>query len=121
MVDLPSGTLTFLFTDIEGSTRLWERDQVAMAAAVERHLTHLWAAIETHEGVLFKVVGDAAQVSFPTVPDAVAAAVDALRTLFSESWPEGVGPVRVRALVSGATLLGPDCRFPRNRRRRPHA
>jgi class 3 adenylate cyclase len=41
MPDLPSGTVTFLFTDIEGSTRLWERDQVAMAIGVERHLALL--------------------------------------------------------------------------------
>ena len=57
MPDLPSGTVTFLFTDIEGSTALWERDQVAMAAAVARHLTLLRAATERHGGGLFKVVG----------------------------------------------------------------
>ena len=51
MPDLPSGTVTFLFTDIEGSTALWERDQVAMATAVARHLTLLRAAIEAHDGV----------------------------------------------------------------------
>ena len=51
MPDLPSGTVTFLFTDIEGSTALWERDQAAMATAVARHLTLLRAAIEAHDGV----------------------------------------------------------------------
>jgi hypothetical protein len=45
MPDLPSGTVTFLYTDIEGSTALWEQDQVAMATAVARHLTLLRAAI----------------------------------------------------------------------------
>ena len=45
MPELPSGTVTFLFTDIEGSTALWERDATAMRAAVERHLTLLDAAI----------------------------------------------------------------------------
>ncbi|HKG29048.1 MAG TPA: hypothetical protein VKB01_07935, partial [Thermomicrobiales bacterium] len=53
MPDLPSGTVTFLFTDIEGSTALWERDQAAMAAAVERHLALLDAAIAAHGGVHF--------------------------------------------------------------------
>ena len=77
MPDLPSGTVTFLFTDIEGSTALWERDQVAMAAAVARHLTLLRAATEAHNGVLFKVVGDAVQAAFPTAPEAVAAALKA--------------------------------------------
>jgi class 3 adenylate cyclase len=73
MTDLPRGTVTFLFTDIEGSTALWKRDQVAMQTAVARHLTILRAAIETHGGALFKVVGDAVQAAFPTAPDAVAA------------------------------------------------
>ena len=59
MPDLPSGTVTFLFTDIEGSTALWERDRHAMAAAVERHLALLGAAIPSHYGIHFKTVGDA--------------------------------------------------------------
>ena len=76
MPDLPSGTVTFLFTDIEGSTALWERDRAAMAAAVERHLALLDAAIQNHGGVHFKTVGDAVQVAFPTAPQTVAAAVN---------------------------------------------
>ena len=48
--DLPRGTVTFLFTDIEGSTALWERDQVAMRLAVDRHLELLDAAIAVHGG-----------------------------------------------------------------------
>jgi class 3 adenylate cyclase len=71
MPDLPRGTVTFLFTDIEGSTALWERDRVAMAAAVQRHLALLRAAIEARGGVLFKVVGDAVQAAIPTTPQAV--------------------------------------------------
>jgi class 3 adenylate cyclase len=77
MSKLPSGTVTFLFTDIEGSTALWERDRAAMAAAVERHLALLRAAITAHGGVPFKTVGDAVQAAFPTAPGAVAAAVAA--------------------------------------------
>ena len=88
MADLPSGTVTFLFTDIEGSTALWERDRAAMAAAVDRHLALLRTAIEAHGGALFKVVGDAVQAAFPTAPDAVAAALDAQRALAQEAWPE---------------------------------
>src|ERR687898_197138 len=64
MSDIPSGTVTFLFTDIEGSTALWERDPVAMASAVARHLTLLRGAIEAHTGVLFKTVGDGTQAAF---------------------------------------------------------
>ena len=51
MPDLPSSTVTFIFTDIEGSTRLWERDRAVMAAAMERHLSRLDAAIQAHGSV----------------------------------------------------------------------
>ena len=59
MPDLPSGTVTFLFTDIEGSTALWEQDRMAMATTVARHLTLLRFAIETHGGVLYNLDGPA--------------------------------------------------------------
>src|SRR5262245_44543059 len=102
MSNVPSGTVTFLFTDIEGSTALWERDQAGMAAAVERHLALLRTAIETHGGVLFKVVGDAVQAAFPTAPSAIAAAVTAQRALLKERWADPPGPLRVRmALHAG--------------------
>ncbi|HEX5963513.1 MAG TPA: tetratricopeptide repeat protein [Gemmatimonadales bacterium] len=101
MPDLPSGTVTFLFTDIEGSTALWERDRSAMAAAVERHIALLDAAIQAHEGIHFKTVGDAVQAAFPTAPQALAAALDAQRALLAEDWGE-FGPLTVRmALHAG--------------------
>ena len=81
MPDLPTGTVTFLFTDIEGSTALWERDRGAMQTAVDRHLDLLDTAIASHHGIHFKTVGDAVQAAFPTAPDAVAAALDAQRAL----------------------------------------
>jgi predicted ATPase/class 3 adenylate cyclase len=102
MPDLPSGTVTFLFTDIEGSTALWERDSDAMAAAVERHLHLLRAAIAAHGGVLFKIVGDAVQAAFPTAPDAVAAALDAQCSLLVESWSEIDCPLAVRMALHTA-------------------
>ena len=101
MPDLPSGTVTFLFTDIEGSTALWERDRQAMATAVERHIALLDAAIQAHGGIHFKTVGDAVQAAFPTAPDAVIAAVDAQRALVAEEWGD-LGSLRVRmALHAG--------------------
>jgi predicted ATPase/class 3 adenylate cyclase len=101
MPDLPSGTVTFLFTDIEGSTALWERDREAMATAVARHLALLDAAIAAHGGVHFKTVGDAVQAAFPTAPDAVAAALAAQQSLLVEDW-DTVGGLRVRmALHAG--------------------
>jgi predicted ATPase/class 3 adenylate cyclase len=105
MVDLPCGTVTFLFTDIEGSTALWERDRAVMAAVVERHLALLRAAIESHDGILFKMVGDAVQAVFPTAPDAIAAALDAQRSLLTGDWGE-FGPLRVRtALHAGEAMM----------------
>src|SRR3954454_4387112 len=101
MPNLPSGTVTFLFTDIEGSTERWERDPMAMAAAVARHLTVLDKAIEDHGGIHFKTVGDAVQAAFPTAPHAVTAALEGQRALLAEDWGT-VGPLRVRmALHAG--------------------
>ncbi len=101
MPDLPSGTVTFLFTDIEGSTALWERDRAAMAVAMDRHLALLDAAIQIHGGVHFKTVGDAVQAAFPTAPEAVAAALNAQQCFLAEDWG-GIGALRVRmALHAG--------------------
>src|SRR3712207_2297499 len=108
MPELPSGTVTFLFTDIEGSTALWEKDRSAMASAVERHVGLLDAAIQEHGGVHFKTVGDAVQVAFPTAPQAVTAAVDGQRALLAQDWGQ-IGPLRVRmALHAGEAV--PDAR-----------
>nr|MBA3449807.1 adenylate/guanylate cyclase domain-containing protein [Chloroflexia bacterium] len=92
---LPSGHVTFLFTDIEGSTRLWERDAAAMRGALDRHNVILDEAIASHGGVHFKTIGDAFQAAFPTPERALAAAVAAQQELAREIWPE-TGPIRVR-------------------------
>jgi predicted ATPase/class 3 adenylate cyclase len=86
MADFPSGTVTFLFTDIEGSTALWERDSEAMATAVERHLELLDAAIGAHGGHRYQIVGDGLQAAFATAPDALAAAVQAQQVIAGEPW-----------------------------------
>src|SRR5689334_6080452 len=89
MSDLPRpvGTraATFLFTDIEGSTRLWERDPAAMRAALERHNAILHAAIEQHGGRVFKTVGDAFCAAFRTPVDAALAAEAAQRALLKQA------------------------------------
>ena len=102
MPELPHGTVAFLFTDIEGSTLLWESDRKAMAASVRRHLVLLRAAIESHNGVLFKVIGDAVQAAFPTASDSVSAAIAGQRAVAAEPWPDELGTLRVRmALHAG--------------------
>ncbi len=100
----PTGTVTFLFTDIEGSTKLWERYPEPMKAALGRHDAILSAVIESHQGYVFKTVGDAFCAAFPTAASALAAALAAQRALAAEPW--GVtGPLRVRmALHTGATI-----------------
>ncbi|CAN5695057.1 LuxR family transcriptional regulator [soil metagenome] len=103
MTDLPTGTVTFLFTDIEGSTRLWERDAAAMQDALDRHDSILGKTIEGHGGHVFKTVGDAFCAVFVTAAGALEAALEAQRALSAEEWAESIGPLRVRmAMHTGA-------------------
>ena len=105
MNDLPSGTVTLLFTDIEGSTRLWEAHAEAMRAALARHDALLRHCIDGHDGFIFKTGGDAFCAAFHTASDALAAALEAQRALHREPWPEAA-KLRVRmALHSGAVEL----------------
>lgn len=90
MVDLPSGTVTFLFTDIEGSTRLWEDDAAAMWASLDRHNATLGAAVAANDGYHFKTMGDTFQVAFPTAGHAVAGATG---TMPSAMIPEALGEI----------------------------
>jgi class 3 adenylate cyclase len=77
MVELPTGTVTFLFTDIEASTRLWEEHSGGMPAALERHDEIVRSAIEGRGGYVFSTAGDSFAAAFARAGDAVAAAVDA--------------------------------------------
>ncbi len=105
----PTGMVTFLFTDIEGSTRRWEAYPALMTAAFARQEAILRAAIAGQGGWAYKQVGDAFQAAFQTAPAALAAAVAAQRALAAEPWPAGLGPVRVRmALHTGVTDERPD-------------
>ena len=102
MASPPTGTLTFLFTDIEGSTKLWEDNVPAMQAALARHDELLRLAIEERGGYVFKTVGDAFCCAFPTALDALEAALEIQRRLLSSEWEER-GVLRVRmALHTGA-------------------
>jgi predicted ATPase/class 3 adenylate cyclase len=83
----PSGTVTFLFTDIEGSTGLWDAAPAAMRLALARHDAILRFAIESHGGHIFATGGDGFAAAFGRVVDAVAAATDAQSSLSAESWP----------------------------------
>jgi predicted ATPase/class 3 adenylate cyclase/DNA-binding CsgD family transcriptional regulator len=102
MTDLPAGTITFLFTDVEASTRLLGEHPAAYRAAVRRHHDLLRHAVESQGGVVFETVGDAVYAAFTDAAAAVAAAVQGQRALQQEPWRE-VGEVRVRmGLHTGA-------------------
>src|SRR5438552_13728400 len=81
---LPSGTVTFLFTDIEGSTRLWEQHPGAMHLALARHDALLRVAIESNGGHVFKRVGDAFYAAFAMPSGALDAALAGQRHLLVE-------------------------------------
>jgi predicted ATPase/class 3 adenylate cyclase len=99
----PSGSVTFLFTDVESSTRRWERDPAEMQVAHARQEAIMRAAIGENNGYAYKMVGDAFQSAFATPIDALKAALQAQRALRSENWGEG-GELRVRmALHTGVT------------------
>jgi predicted ATPase/class 3 adenylate cyclase len=93
--DLPSGTVTFLFTDLERSTRLWEEDPKAMRTAMARHDALLEDAITRHGGVVFSHRGDGMAAAFGSAPQAVAAAVDGQLALSDEVW-DAPGPLQAR-------------------------
>ena len=96
----PSGVVTFLFTDVEGSTRRWEADAGAMRAALLTHDELLRKAIETHGGFMFKHTGDGVVAAFASPRSAVDAAVAAQRVLEL--------PVRMGIATGEAELRGAD-------------
>ncbi len=105
---LPTGTVTFLFTDIQGSTPLWERDPERMAEALQAHNLALRTAIESHGGVVFKIVGDEFQTAFPTASQALRAAVAGQRALSAAAWND-LGELSVRmGLHTGEAELDPN-------------
>ena len=111
----PNGTVTFLFTNIEGSTQLWEKHPEAMRAALKRHDFLVRDAIENldkssdissdngYAGVIFKALGDGFCMAFPTAPAALHAAIDVQRTLLAENWPDEI-VVRVRMAIHTGTV-----------------
>jgi predicted ATPase/class 3 adenylate cyclase/Tfp pilus assembly protein PilF len=93
--DLPIETLTFLFTDMEGSAKLWEQHADAMPAVLTLHEVILRHAIEANGGQIFKTVGDACYAVFRSAPAAFAAGLAIQRALYAQDWGK-VERVRVR-------------------------
>src|SRR5438067_13555265 len=97
----PTGTVTFLFTDIEGSTKLAQAHPGAWEGSRQRHHAILREAMDAHRGYVFRIVGDAFCVAFHTAPDALASAVRAQLVLQNENW--GETPIRVRMGLHSGT------------------
>lgn len=93
----PVGTVTFLFTDVEGSTRLWEDQRAAMGTALARHDTLVRDSITHHRGFVVKTTGDGFHAAFASAADAVAAALSAQHALHAEAW---TGAVRLRVRMA---------------------
>jgi predicted ATPase/class 3 adenylate cyclase len=107
MTNLPTGTVTFLFTDIEGSTRLAQQYPDAMPALLARHNQILNQAIEVHNGFVFRVVGDSYTAAFHNANDALNTALTAQRLLYKEAWSPA--PIKVRmGINAGAAVLQGD-------------
>jgi predicted ATPase/class 3 adenylate cyclase len=103
VAEFPSGTVTFFFTDVEGSTRLWQEHPDAMKPALARHDEIVNAAIAARDGHVVKTTGDGFHAAFRTAQDALGAALDAQRGLTAEPW-SGTGPLLVRmGLHTGET------------------
>ncbi len=103
---LPTGTVTFLMTDIEGSTRLWEEKPRGMAAAMRRHDELANQVVSTTSGIIIKSrgEGDSLFVVFPTGSQAIQAALSLLRAMESEPWPDGI-KLKARASVHSGEAL----------------
>ena len=94
--ELPAGTVTFAFTDIEGSTRLWETEPTAMTRSLVLHNETLHAAFGHHGGAVFSTMGDEMAVVFSSAAGAVRAALEAQRALMAAPWPAETGMLKVR-------------------------
>ncbi len=110
----PTGTVTFLFTDVEGSTRMWAAHSDAMDTALERHDEIVRSSVAEHDGYVFATAGDSFAVAFALATEAVAAAVDIQDRLRREDWPDPV-VIRVRmglhtgtASMREGDYFGPD-------------
>ncbi|MDQ6885618.1 MAG: adenylate/guanylate cyclase domain-containing protein, partial [Candidatus Dormibacteraeota bacterium] len=109
MSDLPTGTVTFLFTDIQGSTRLIQELGEGYAAVHTQHNELLRTAIEQHRGHELRTEGDSFFAVFPSAVDAVCAAAAGQRALEDQSWPAGVRlRVRMGLHTGEATVMGHD-------------
>jgi len=110
MEALPSGTVTFLFTDIEGSTKLAQEHPEEMPALLARHHEILYQSIQSQNGYVFQIIGDAFCAAFHSANDALKTATEAQRALQSEAWTPA--PIKVRmGIHTGTAHLTTDNQY----------
>lgn len=107
-VSAPSGTVTFLFTDIEGSTRLWDQHPDAMAQAMETHDALLSAVANAHGGYVFSQAGDGWGISFGSPALAIEAALAIQQGLSTAVWAEPIAAIKVRMGIHTGTSVERD-------------
>lgn len=105
---LPTGTVTFLFTDVEGSTNLWERFPDAMRGALADHDAIVRRATTDRAGAVFKTFGDQFCCAFHHPQEALNAAIDAQRSLQAQVWPPDIGEIHVRMGIHTGTAVERD-------------
>src|SRR5574338_659101 len=110
MTSLPSGTVTFLFTDVEGSTKLAQQYPDDMPGMLAKHHEILTESIQAHDGFVFQSVGDSFCAAFHSAADALGAALDAQRCLFGEAWARGAIKVRM-GIHTGAAQVADDGQY----------
>jgi predicted ATPase/class 3 adenylate cyclase len=115
MAELPTGTVTFFFTDIEGSSSRWDDDSATMATSLAVHNSIFDAAIERNGGAVVKTMGDGYMAAFASSLGAIHAAIEAQRELATTDWGRDGEPLLVRIGIHAATVdlvdddyLGPD-------------
>jgi len=107
MTEAPTGTVTFLFTDIEGSTKLAQEYPGEMPSLLARHNQILNESIESNHGFVFRIVGDSFSAAFHTASDALTAALNAQQKLQNEAWSPA--PIKVRmGIHTGTAKLRDD-------------
>lgn len=107
-MNIPTGVVTFLFTDIEGSTKLAQLDNVSYFSALEKHNEILNEAIDAANGFVFKVIGDAFCTAFSSVQEAIKAAVNSQKKLNSTDWNNTIIKVRMGIHTGKAEWNGND-------------
>src|ERR1051325_7850611 len=110
MTSKPSGTVTFLFTDIEGSTKLAQQYPDRWEALRARHHAILQSTMNAHNGYVFQIIGDAFCAAFHTVKDGLNAAIEAQHNLQNENWGETPIKVRMGLHTGDAEIHGKEYR-----------